>query len=116
MRPDQIGHVKANGLSTTWDDHIEAQAIASVLGDVPVTAPKSYFGNLGAGSGAVEMAVSVLGLDLGLVPPTLNYVFPDPQCPVCVIHGQPMPVQQPTAMILSHTPRGQAVAVVIDRV
>lgn len=115
MQPDQIGHVKATGLSTTWDDHIEAQAIRRVLGDVPVTAPKSYFGNLGAGSGAVEMAVSVLALVEGLVPPTLNYIFPDPQCPVCVIHGRPMPVEKPAAVVLSHTRLGQAVAVVIDR-
>jgi len=115
LQPAEIGHVNAQGTSTAWDDHIEAVAIHNTLGDVPVTAPKSYFGNLGAGSGAVEMAVSVLGLEKGQIPPTLNYTFPDPQCPVRVIHGQAMPLGVPTAMILNHAPLGQAVAVVLEK-
>ena len=57
-----VGHVNANGLSTPEDDRIEAEAIHDVSPDVPVTAPKSYFGNLGAAAGAMEMAVSVLAL------------------------------------------------------
>jgi 3-oxoacyl-[acyl-carrier-protein] synthase II len=109
-----VGHVNAHGLSTTNDDPIEAQAIADTLGDVPVTAPKSYFGNLGAGSGAVEMAASVLGLEKGIVPSTLNYQTPDPRCPVNVCR-QPMPVSKSTAVVLSHSWSGQAVSVVIGR-
>src|SRR5690606_17241268 len=54
-----IGHVNAQGNSTRDDDRIEAQAIREILGDVPVTAPKSYFGNLGHGSGMVELAFSL---------------------------------------------------------
>ena len=50
-----IGHVNAHGNSTREDDAAEAQAIRDTLGDVPVTAPKSYFGNLGHGSGMVEL-------------------------------------------------------------
>ncbi len=60
-----VGHVNANGLSTIAEDRIESQAIASVLPGVPVTAPKSYFGDLGAGTGTVELAVSVLGVQHG---------------------------------------------------
>ena len=90
----EIGHVNANGLSTLHDDQIEAQAIHDLLGDVPVTAPKSFFGNLGAGTGAVEMAVSVLALRDGLVPHTLNYEHPDPLCPVNVIRCAPMKVSK----------------------
>jgi 3-oxoacyl-[acyl-carrier-protein] synthase II len=113
LRPADIGHVNAHGLSTTEDDQIEAQAIRDVLGDVPVTAPKSYFGNLGAGAGAVEMLVSVLGLKHGLVPPTLNYRRPDPACPIRVVHGEPIPVAQPYAMLLNHSFAGQAAAVIL---
>ncbi len=50
-KPSDIGHVNAHGNSTREDDPIEARAIRQTLGDVPVTAPKSYFGNLGQGSG-----------------------------------------------------------------
>ena len=84
-----IGHVNANGLSTIRDDRVEAQAIRAELGDTPVTAPKSFFGNIGAGTGAVEMLVSVLALQSDMVPITLNYEQPDPYCPINVIHGVP---------------------------
>ena len=55
IKPGDIGHVNAHGNSTREDDPIEARAIRETLGDVPVTAPKSYFGNLGQGSGMVEL-------------------------------------------------------------
>jgi 3-oxoacyl-[acyl-carrier-protein] synthase II len=109
----QVGCVVAHGTSDVNDDRFEAQAIRSVLGDVPVTAPKSNFGYLGAGSGALETAVAVLALQHGLVPPTLNYENPDPQCPVNVVCGPPRPLDHPAAVVLSHSPFGQAVAVVL---
>ena len=49
-----------------------------------MAALKSYFGNLGEGSGMVELAISVLALEKGVVPPTLNYETPDSECPVNV--------------------------------
>jgi len=113
LKAADIGHVNAHGLSTTEDDQIEAQAIRDVLGDVPVTAPKSFFGNLGAGSGAVEMVASVLALKNGLVPPTLNYQRPDPACPICVIHGEPIPAGRPFAMLLNHNFAGQTLAAIL---
>ncbi len=113
LKPSDIGHLNAHGLSTTLDDRMEARAIRDTLGDVPVTAPKSYFGDLGAGGGAVEMAVSVLALQHGKVPPTLNYRRPDPECPVHVIHGQPCPVGRPTALLVNYSRGGQAIAVVL---
>ena len=76
LEPCDIGHVNAHGLSTIDNDRAEAQAIRQILGDVPVTVPKSYFGNLGAGTGAVELAVSVLALQQDLIPTTLNYDAP----------------------------------------
>ena len=66
---------------------------------MPVTAPKSFFGNLGPGTGAVEMAASVLALQEGLVPQTLNFEHPDPDCPVNVIHSEPMPSDRPIALV-----------------
>ena len=113
LTPEQIGHVNANGVSTMVMDRLEAGAIRDVLGDVPVTAPKSYFGNLGAGTGAVESIVSVLALKEGRIPVTLNYATPDPECPVRVIHDEALAVKQPTALMLNIANTGQAVAVVL---
>jgi 3-oxoacyl-[acyl-carrier-protein] synthase II len=113
LQPSDVGHVNANGSSTILDDRIEAQAIRDTLGDVPVTAPKSFFGNLGAGTGAVEMAVSVLALQHRWVPQTLNYQVPDPHCPVNVVRQQPLKIEKPVALLLNHTALGQAVAVIL---
>ena len=113
LTPAELGCVVAHGTSTIDDDRLEAQAIRSVLGDVPVTAPKSNFGYLGAASGALETAVGVFAFQHKLVPPTLNYEHPDPQCPINVVHGRPRPLDRPTALVLSHSPYGQAVAVVL---
>jgi 3-oxoacyl-[acyl-carrier-protein] synthase II len=113
LKPADVSHVTAHGLSTIVSDRMEAQAIRDVLGDVPVTAPKSYFGYLGAAAGALDTAMSVLAFEHGLVPPTLNYEHPDPECPINVIHGQPLPIGRPTALVLSHSSRGQAVALAL---
>jgi 3-oxoacyl-[acyl-carrier-protein] synthase II len=109
---DEIGHVNAHGLSTREDDVAEAQAVHSTLGDVPVTAPKSFFGNLGQGSGLVELAVSLIGMSHGTVPLTINYEAPDPECPVNV--ATEIEEAKTGAFVkLSHNSSGQAVAVVI---
>ena len=113
LAPSEIGHVNAHGDGSIAEDRIEAEAIRATLGDAPVTALKSYFGDLGAGSGAVELVASVLALAQGRVPPTLNYDEPDPACPVNVVRGQPQRVAQPTAIALNQSNTGQAVAVVI---
>ena len=112
LQADQIGHVNAHGLATIDDDAIEAQAIRQTLGDVPVTAPKSFLGNLGASSGAAELAVSLLGLQQGVVPPTLNYDEPDLACPVNVV-GAAQPARAGNVLALNHKVTGQAVSLLI---
>jgi 3-oxoacyl-[acyl-carrier-protein] synthase II len=112
IEPHRIGHVNAHGNSTREDDPIEAQAIREVLGDVPVTAPKSFFGNLGSGSGMVELVISLLALERAAVPPTLNYETPDPQCPVEVV-TEMQSTDRSTFIKLNHNTTGQAAAVII---
>jgi 3-oxoacyl-[acyl-carrier-protein] synthase II len=113
LGPRDVGHVNAHGMSTIDDDRAEAQAIRAELGDAPVTAPKSFFGNLGAGGGAVEMAVSLLALEHRTTPVTLNYERPDPECPVNVVHSQPLAAGASTALLLNQSPMGQSVALLI---
>jgi 3-oxoacyl-[acyl-carrier-protein] synthase II len=113
LEPGDIGHVNAHGASTIEMDRVEATAIAAELGDVPVTAPKSAFGHLGAGGGAVELAASVLGLGAGLVPATLNYDVPDPRCPIHVVHEEPLADRPATVLAINLCSTGQAAAVVV---
>ena len=115
MQASDIGHVNAHGASTVGGDAVEAQAIAELLGDVPVTAPKGHFGNLGAGGGAVEATASVLALFEGNVPATLNYETPDPACPVNVVHGDAEVAAGNTALLLNQSGTGQATALIIER-
>jgi len=113
LEPGGVGHVNAHGVSTIEMDRAEARAIQAELGRVPVTAPKSFFGHLGAGGGVVELVASILGLERGLVPPTLNYLSPDPDCPVNVVHGEPLAGRPATAVKVNLCSTGQAAAVVI---
>lgn len=112
---NEVGHVNAHGLSTREDDCREARAIRAALGDVPVTAPKSFFGNLGAGSGAVELAASVLALAKREIPHTLNYERPDPNCPLNVVRDRPLSSDARTAVVLNHAATGQSAALVLSR-
>lgn len=116
MTPDEIGHVHAHGLGTRDGDVEEAWAIREVFGGrarpVPVTAAKSYFGNLGAGSGMVEMILSLLSLGRRQLFSVLNYRTPDPQCPLAIAtNGSVLPGAN--FINLSVTPQGQASAVLI---
>jgi 3-oxoacyl-[acyl-carrier-protein] synthase II len=113
LEPGSVGHVNAHGVSTVDMDRTEAAAIRAELGAVPVTAPKSSFGHLGAGGGIVELAASVLGLERGLVPQTLNYETPDPACPVNVVHEGPLAGRPGTAIAVNLCSTGQSAAVAI---
>src|SRR5262249_54389648 len=95
--PGDLDHVNAQGFSGVETDAWEARAIRAALGDhcPPVFAAKSYLGNLGAGGAPVELAISLLALQHGTLPPTLNYEEPDPACAVPVLARQPHTVRRP---------------------
>ncbi|MDR0338608.1 MAG: hypothetical protein LBI18_16165 [Planctomycetaceae bacterium] len=86
MEPEQIGHINTHGLGTRDSDYAEALAINDVFGNrqhpIPLSAIKGFFGNLGAGSGAVELIAGILALQRELLFPTLNFSTPDPKCPI----------------------------------
>ncbi len=87
--PADVGHIHAHGVSTRAGDAAETQAIHRVFGDraakVPVVAAKSHFGNLGAGSGLVELIASLMALEHGELFPVLNYETPDPACKLSIV-------------------------------
>jgi 3-oxoacyl-[acyl-carrier-protein] synthase II len=112
-----IDHVNAHGTGAVGLDAWEARGIAeafrgSFREDVPVFAAKSYFGNLGAGSSAVELAASLLALDYWTLPPTLNYEEPDPACPVNVVAEQDRTTGRPYVLKVGFTELGQCAAII----
>jgi len=118
FQPDQIDHLHAHGLSTQSCDVEESQAIVEVFGQrahtLPVVAAKSYFGNLGAGSGMVELIASLLALRAGSLFPTLNYETPDDACRIHVVRDHSTPAGK-RFINLNVTPQGQASAVMVQQ-
>ncbi|MDZ4819184.1 MAG: beta-ketoacyl synthase N-terminal-like domain-containing protein, partial [Planctomycetota bacterium] len=112
---DDVGHIHAHGLASKSSDIEEAQAIRRVFGSradtLPVTAAKSYFGNLGAGSGLIELIGSVLSLQNNQIIPVLNYETADPECPITVARAGMSPGR--SFLNLNVTPQGQASAVMV---
>ncbi|QEG32397.1 3-oxoacyl-[acyl-carrier-protein] synthase 2 [Gemmata obscuriglobus] len=116
IEPKDVDHVNAHGTGTTVGDAFEARGIADVFGrDVPVFAPLSRFGNLGAASGLMELACSVQAFKNGLLPGTLNHESPDPACPISVHVGAPRPVTKPYVVKVTYTDLGQCAAAVVKR-
>jgi 3-oxoacyl-[acyl-carrier-protein] synthase II len=119
LQPNQIGHINAHGLGTKGVDIAEAQAIHDVFGrelgrTIPVTALKSFMGNSGAGSGLLELAGSILGLSHGVIPRTLNYDTPDPECPINVVAKQSLATTNRIVLKVNVTRIGQASASVVE--
>ncbi len=116
LSTEAIGHLSAHGLGTTDCDWDEAAAIAQLFGpqaeQLPVAAAKSYFGNLGGGSGIVETVASLLALREGKLFRTLNFNTPDPNCPLAIAARDDIPAGR-SFLKLSVTPQGQAAALVV---
>ena len=116
VKPREVGHVHAHGTSTRGGDEQEAQAIAAVFGEsssVPVTAAKSYIGNIGAAGGLAELVASLLAMRDGELFPILNFVEADPACPIRP--AQVGDAAGDSVLNLSCTPQGQASAVLVRR-
>lgn len=115
IEPKDIDHVNAHGVGDANTDVWEACGLAEVFGNctppTPVFAPKSYVGNLGAAGSTAELAVSLLALQNGTLPATLNYEEPDPACPVAVA-GAPRPITKPYVLKVALTDMGQCAALV----
>jgi len=84
LRPEDIDYINAHGTSTELNDLTETQAIKTVFGEyakkVPVSSTKSMTGHLLGAAGSTEAIFSVLSMRDGILPPTINYEEPDPEC------------------------------------
>ncbi len=84
LKPEDIDYINAHGTSTPLNDFTETVAIKTVFGDyakrIPISATKSMTGHLLGAAGSTEAIFSILAIRDGIMPPTINYDEPDPQC------------------------------------
>lgn len=84
LRPEEVGYINAHGTSTPYNDANETLAIKRVFGDhayrMAVSSIKSMIGHTLGAAGAIEAAATILSVKHGIVPPTINYENPDPEC------------------------------------
>jgi len=92
LEPTDIDYVNAHGTSTPLNDRIETTAIKSVFGDyayqVPISSTKSMTGHLLGAAGAIEGMVCIKVIGTGIIPPTINYTTPDPDCDLDYVPNQ----------------------------
>jgi len=84
ISPDQVDYINAHGTSTTLNDITETKAVKAVFGerarDIPMSSNKSMLGHTIGAAGAIESILSLMGIQQGLILPTINYQFPDSKC------------------------------------
>ncbi|AFK86761.1 MULTISPECIES: beta-ketoacyl-ACP synthase II [Thermoanaerobacterium] len=84
ITPDDIDYINAHGTSTEYNDKYETMAIKNVFGEhaykLKISSTKSMTGHMLGASGAVEAVATILAIKNGIVPPTINYETPDPEC------------------------------------
>ena len=92
VKPDQIDYINAHGTSTPLNDKTETMIIKKVFGErayqIPISATKSMIGHLIGAAGAVEMIATLLAMEYGEIPPTINYEIPDPECDLDYVPNQ----------------------------
>ena len=102
VAPEQVGYINAHGTSTPYNDVAETNAIKAVFGshayDLAVSSTKSVMGHLFGAAGAVEAMMCVRALHEGVLPPTINYRNPDPECDLDYVPNEARRVQVDVAL------------------
>jgi 3-oxoacyl-[acyl-carrier-protein] synthase II len=84
LPPDSVDYVNAHGTGTPLNDKFETAAVKSVFGEhaseLVMTSTKSMTGHMMGAAGVVEAVACILAIVSGVIPPTINYEFPDPEC------------------------------------
>ncbi len=119
LAPSEIGYVNAHGTSTQVNDKVETLAIKKVFGDgayqLPISSSKSMLGHLIAAAGAVELIICVQALLRGVLPPTINYEVPDPECDLDYVPNTAREQRVRHALSNSFGFGGQNISLIVSR-
>ena len=120
LAPGDIDYVSAHGTGTPANDRAEAVALRAVFGDradrLPLSSVKSMIGHSMGAASAIESVVCCLALRDGVVPPTINYETPDPDCPVDCVPNTARPLALRAVMNNSFAFGGNNAVVVFAKV
>ena len=119
LNPDQIGYINAHGTSTTVNDKVETLAIKNAFGEgaynIPVSSTKSMMGHLIAAAGATELIICLLAMRDSVLPPTINYENPDPECDLDYIPNAAREAKCEHALSNSFGFGGQNVSLIVSQ-
>ena len=120
MEPHELDYINAHGTSTPANDATETAAIKIAFGDaaedIPVSSTKSMTGHLLGAAGAIESVASLLSIRDGVLPPTINYHTPDPECDLDYVPNEARKVDIKTAMTNSFGFGGHNVSLIFGAV
>ncbi len=102
LNPNEIDYINAHGTATLLNDRTETSVIKNVFGDIakqiPISASKSMLGHLLGASGSIDAVITILAINHGMIPPTINLTHPDPECDLDYVPGQARQAKIETAM------------------
>ncbi|MBV5264146.1 beta-ketoacyl-[acyl-carrier-protein] synthase family protein [Pinisolibacter aquiterrae] len=119
IAPDAVGYVNAHGTGTAFNDKCESAAVLDVFAGrsapIPISATKSQVGHAMGAAGAIETIATLAALNAGILPPTLNFLEPDPDCPVDAVTEGPRPAKIDVAIKNSFAFGGLNLSIVLGR-
>jgi len=119
LTPEDIGYINAHGTGTKENDRVEGAAVKDVFGSFadcpPISSNKSMIGHTMSAAGLVEVVFSVLTIQAGVIPPTINYRIPDPELPLDVVPNVARRADARHVLSNSFGFGGQNVCIVLSR-
>jgi len=119
ISPERVGYINAHGTSTKFNDQLETAAIKGVFGEqarkLAISSTKSMTGHLLGAAGGVETAITAMAIDKRMIPPTINYQTPDPECDLDYTPNKPRELEIDVALSNSFGFGGTNACVALQR-